>query len=302
MKLGLVGQGKMGAGIARRLAASGHDVVAFDSSTGARAAIESPRIGTRSDLALLCGELPPPRVIWLMVPAGSAVEDTIARLSPTLVPGDILIDGGNSNYRDTRRRGESLRNEGIHFVDVGTSGGVHGEADGYCLMIGGDRRIVESLEWLWTAMAPAPDRGWGRTGPSGAGHYAKMVHNGIEYGMMQALAEGLALLERHPDFEFDLARMTRIWNEGSVIRSWLVELAGDALDRNPDLDGIAAEVADSGEGRWAVAEAIDLDVAAPVLTDALLTRIGSRETNAFSNRVLSALRREFGGHAAGGGK
>lgn len=288
--------GKMGAGIARRLAVSGHDVVGFDPSADARARVA---IRTESDLATLSAHLPSPRVIWLMVPAGSAVEDTIARLSTALEPGDILIDGGNSNYRDSRRRGESLRDEGIHFLDVGTSGGIHGEADGYCLMIGGDGAVVESLGWLWNALAP--DRGWGHTGSSGAGHYAKMVHNAIEYGMMQALAEGLALLERHPDFEFDLARMTEIWNEGSVIRSWLVELAGGALRSDPGLDGITAEVADSGEGRWAVAEAIELGVAAPVITDALLARLGSRDTNAFSNRVLSALRREFGGHAAGRG-
>lgn len=298
MKLGLAGLGKMGAGIARRLAAAGHDVVGFDPSADARARVA---IRTEPDLATFPGHLLPPRVIWLMVPAGSAVEDAIARLSPALEPGDTLIDGGNSNYRDSRRRAESLRNRGVHFLDVGTSGGIRGEADGYCLMIGGDRAVVESLGWLWTALAPAPDRGWGHAGPSGAGHYAKMVHNGIEYGMMQALAEGLALLERHPDFEFDLARMTEIWNEGSVIRSWLLELAGDVLRANPGLDRITAEVADSGEGRWAVAEAIELDVAAPVLTDAVLARLASRDKNAFSNRVLSALRREFGGHAAGRG-
>jgi 6-phosphogluconate dehydrogenase len=298
MRLGVIGLGKMGAGIARRAASGGHEAIGFDFAPGARTLLTGVRVSTVEELAAIPRRLDPPRAVWMMVPAGQPVEDTISALTPLLDPGDILIDGGNSNYKDSRQRAEEVKRRDLVYLDVGTSGGIRGESDGYCLMIGGESGAVDSLDWLWTALAPAPDRGWGHLGPSGSGHYAKMVHNGIEYGMMQALAEGLALLERHPDFDFDLERLTRVWNEGSVIRSWLVELAGVALRKDPSLETVTAEVADSGEGRWAVAEAIDLNIAAPVLTDALLARLQSRDAGAFSNRVLSALRREFGGHSA----
>jgi 6-phosphogluconate dehydrogenase len=243
--------------------------------------------------------LEPPAIVWLMVPAGPAVDETIGSLVDSLSAPATLIDGGNSNYRDTIGRQQRLESLGIGFVDVGTSGGIRGETEGYCLTVGGDPETVEPLEPLFEALAPDRNRGWGHVGPPGAGHFVKMIHNGIEYGMMQALAEGFAVLERKDDFRLDLAKIASIWNEGSVIRSWLLGLAGSVLSRNPTLDGIRASVDDSGEGRWALAEAIDLDVAAPVIMHALVARIQSRHSGAFASKILSALRHEFGGHAAG---
>jgi 6-phosphogluconate dehydrogenase len=298
MDLGLVGLGKMGAGIARRLALAGHRVVGFDADASARGRFGDAGFDSVASAGQLVAALGSAPAVWLMVPAGPAVDETIAGLTESGTAPATLIDGGNSNYRDTLRRHQELEALGIGFVDVGTSGGIRGEKTGYCLTIGGDPEIVEALVPLFEALAPSPDRGWVHVGPPGAGHFVKMVHNGIEYGMMQALAEGFAILERRDDFRLDLAGIARVWNEGSVIRSWLLELAGSVFARNPSLEGVRSEVGDSGEGRWAVAEAIELDVAAPVITDALLARIQSRSPDGFGSRLLSALRHEFGGHDA----
>jgi 6-phosphogluconate dehydrogenase len=231
-----------------------------------------------------------------MVPAGTPVDETIAALQPRLAPGDLLVDGGNSHYRDSQRRAQALAQAGIHYVDVGTSGGVWGLEEGYCLMAGGETQAVDRLAPLLAALAPAPDRGWAHVGPSGAGHYAKMIHNGIEYGLMQAYAEGFAILDRRRDLVPDLAGLAQLWRHGSVVRSWLLDLTAEALEDNPQLEGIAPWVPDSGEGRWTVAEAIELDVPAPVITQSLLERLRSREDNAFADRALAAMRGAFGGH------
>ncbi len=296
MQLGIVGLGRMGAGIAGRLSVKGHQVVGFDSDPEVRARLGDTGIETASSVTQLIESLNEPRAIWLMVPAGSTVDATIAEISARLGKDGILIDGGNSNYKDSMRRSQALARIGVRFLDVGTSGGIWGEADGYCLMIGGDGSAVERLGPIFSALAPRPDAGWGRVGAAGAGHFVKMIHNGIEYGMMAAYAEGFALLEKKSDFELDLAEVATLWNSGSVVRSWLLELVGKALTEHPSLENIGSRVEDSGEGRWTVAEAIDLDVPAPIITLALLSRLQSRDQDAFSNRLLAALRHEFGGH------
>jgi 6-phosphogluconate dehydrogenase len=232
-----------------------------------------------------------------MVPAGQATEGTVQALRPLLAPGDTIVDGGNSNYRDSVRRAAELDAAGIAFVDCGTSGGIWGRTEGYSLMIGGAGAAVGRLRPLFETLAPAPDAGWGHVGPPGAGHFVKMVHNGIEYGLMQAYAEGFEILHRKSQFGLDLAAIGRIWERGSVVRSWLLELTTKALAANPGMDGIAPWVSDSGEGRWTVAEAIDLDVPAPVITHALIARLRSRSEEAFADRLLAAMRAEFGGHA-----
>jgi 6-phosphogluconate dehydrogenase len=231
-----------------------------------------------------------------MIPAGAAVDETIAALRPLLGPDDVIIDGGNSNYKDTQRRAEMLKVDQIHYVDAGTSGGVWGLENGYSIMVGGEEEVVARLRPIFEALAPAPDKGWGRVGPSGAGHFTKMVHNGIEYGMMQAYGEGFALMRHKTEFNLDLHQVAEIWRDGSVVQSWLLDLVAAALAENPNLNGIAPYVPDSGEGRWTVAEAIDLNVAAPVITLALLQRLQSRDQESFSNKLLSALRNQFGGH------
>jgi 6-phosphogluconate dehydrogenase len=233
----------------------------------------------------------------MMVPAGAPVDATIAALLPLLARDDVLIDGGNSNYRDSMRRGRALAQEGLALIDVGTSGGVWGLAEGYSLMIGGDADPVRRLGPVFETLAPAPDRGWGRVGPSGAGHFVKMLHNGIEYGLMQAYAEGFAIMEAKREFGLDLRAVSEIWQHGSVVRSWLLDLVASALAKNPALDGVRPWVADSGEGRWAVAEAVDLNVPAPVITLALQARLRSRVEESFADRLLAVLREEFGGHA-----
>jgi 6-phosphogluconate dehydrogenase len=298
MQLGMVGLGKMGSGIARRLHNAGHTVVGFDTNAELAADLTAQGISTKGSLSGMVGSLTAPQVIWLMVPAGSAVDDCIGELSPLLGSGAILIDGGNSNYKDTMCRHSSVTAAGLAYLDVGTSGGVWGADKGYCLMVGGEAEVVDRVRPILETLAPAPDQGWGHVGGPGSGHYVKMIHNGIEYGMMQAYAEGFALLKGRSDFDLDLGEIADIWNSGSVVRSWLLELASNALRGNPELDDLTAEVADSGEGRWTVAEAIELNIAAPVITQALIARLQSRDTSAFSNRLLSALRREFGGHAA----
>jgi 6-phosphogluconate dehydrogenase len=296
MELGMIGLGRMGASMAERLARGGHRVVGFDPNAQARTLVERRGAEVSESLAALGNRLALPRVLWLMVPSGAAIDDTIAALLPLLAPGDTLIDGGNSFYQDSQRRARLLAERNIHYLDVGTSGGVWGLENGYSMMIGGDSAAVERLQPIFAALAPAADKGWARVGPSGAGHFVKMIHNGIEYGLMQAYAEGFALMQRKREFALDLHAVADIWRHGSVIRSWLLDLASDALHDNPRLDGIAPHVADSGEGRWAVAEAIALDVPAPVITLSLLERLRSRDRNSFSDRLLAALRAQFGGH------
>ncbi|WP_028920329.1 phosphogluconate dehydrogenase (NAD(+)-dependent, decarboxylating) [Pseudoxanthomonas suwonensis] len=297
MDIGMIGLGRMGANMAARLQRGGHRVVGFDPGAGARErAAQAHGLETVESLQALVAALPAPRALWLMVPAGEPVDATLATLLPLLQGGDMVVDGGNSNYRDSQRRAAQCRAQGIDFLDCGTSGGVWGLQEGYSLMVGGDAAACERLRPLFETLAPAPDRGWGRVGPEGAGHFAKMVHNGIEYGMMQAYAEGFAIMQRKEELALDLPHVAEIWRHGSVVRSWLLDLAADALRDNPSLEGIAAWVPDSGEGRWTVAEAVELDVPAPVITLSLLERLRSRDRESFSDRLLAALRDRFGGH------
>ena len=297
MRLGMVGLGRMGANMALRLQRGGHEVTGFDPAPEARARTGSEGVATAASLEALVAALDAPRALWIMVPAGDPVDATIAALRPLLAAGDALVDGGNSFYRDSQRRAQALADAGIAYLDVGTSGGVWGLAEGYSLMVGGDAGAAARLAPLFATLAPSPDRGWGHVGPSGAGHYAKMVHNGIEYGMMQAYAEGFAILQRKHELTPDIAQLAEIWRHGSVVRSWLLDLTAEALAHNPALDGIAPYVPDSGEGRWTVAEAIELDVAAPVITQSLIERLRSRDGDAFADKLLSAMRNAFGGHA-----
>jgi len=297
MKLAMVGLGKMGANMTERLLKGGHEVVAYDLRGEAVArAVENGAIGAGSAQEV-ADRLDSPRVVWVMVPSGRATGATIDALVPHLTAGDVIIEGGNSNYKDTVRRAETLAERGLHLVDVGTSGGVWGLAEGYSLMVGGDPAAAESVRPIFETLAPAPDRGWGYVGPSGSGHYVKMVHNGIEYGMMQAFAEGFSILKHKTEFELDLHQVAEIWRHGSVVRSWLLDLAARALEEDQDLEEIAPWVSDSGEGRWTVAEAIEQDVPAPVITLALLARLRSRDEESYADRMLAALRNQFGGHA-----
>ena len=293
MEIGMVGLGRMGANMAQRLMKGGHEVVAFDPDSKARNAFAGKSV---ESLAALVGALAAPRVVWLMVPAGDATESTKNNLAPSLAAGDIVVDGGNANYKDTQRRAKELAARGIHYVDCGTSGGVWGLENGYSLMIGGDEAAVAKLRPVFETLAPAKDRGWGRVGPSGAGHFTKMIHNGIEYGLMQAYAEGFSIIEHKKDLGLDLHEVAEIWRHGSVVRSWLLDLTSAALEKNPSMEGIAPYVSDSGEGRWTVQEAIDLDVPAPVITLSLLARLRSRDDGSFADRLLAAMRQQFGGH------
>ena len=297
MQLGLIGLGKMGGFMAERLRLGGHQVVGFDFNAEAVAKLTaSGNVGV-SSLEELVKKLEGRKAIWIMVPQGAPVDETIANLTPLLNPGDILIDGGNSYYKDTMRRYKEVTAKGMHFVDVGTSGGVWGLKEGYSMMVGGDKDPVEYLRPIFEVLAPAADKGWGHVGPGGSGHFVKMVHNGIEYGIMQAYAEGFTVLEKKDDFKLNLPQVAEIWRYGSVIRSWLLDLTADALAGNPTLDGLQAYVVDSGEGRWTVFEAIDLNVSAPVITESVIRRIRSREENNFTDRMLAIMRKEFGGHA-----
>ncbi|MGX5728906.1 phosphogluconate dehydrogenase (NAD(+)-dependent, decarboxylating) [Pseudoxanthomonas beigongshangi] len=295
MELAMIGLGRMGANMAERLTRGGHRVHGYDPGEPARKQAAERGIAIADSLQAAVAALPSPRIVWVMVPAG-VVDETLDVLLPLLSAGDTVIDGGNSNYKETMRRGARLAEAGVHYVDSGTSGGVWGLAEGYSLMIGGDAGAVEALRPVFETLAPAADRGWGHVGPSGAGHFTKMIHNGIEYGMMQAFAEGFAILERKEAFNIDLQQVAEIWRHGSVVRSWLLDLTSDALKKNPTLAGIAPYVEDSGEGRWTVAEAIDLDVSAPVITMSLLERLRSREDDSFADKLLAAMRNEFGGH------
>jgi 6-phosphogluconate dehydrogenase len=297
MQLGLIGLGKMGGNMAERIRLGGHQVVGFDFSAEAVAKLTaSGNVGV-STLEDLAGKLVGRKAIWIMVPQGAPVDQTIAKLEPLLNPGDILIDGGNSNYKDSMRHHKEVTAKGFQFVDVGTSGGVWGLKEGYSMMIGGDEEPVEYLRPIFEALAPAPDLGWGHVGPAGSGHFVKMIHNGIEYGMMQAFAEGFTIMEQKKELNLSLPQISQIWRYGSVVRSWLLDLTADALSKNPTLEGLEAFVEDSGEGRWTVFEAIDLNVSAPVITESLMRRIRSREENNFADRMLAVMRNEFGGHA-----
>jgi len=297
MQLGLIGLGKMGGNMAERLHRAGHQVIGFDFSAEAvKRLSDAGGVGV-SSLDDMARKFTGRKAIWIMVPQGKPVDDTIAKLEPMLAPGDILIDGGNSNYKDSIRRHGEITAKGFQFVDVGTSGGIWGLKEGYSMMVGGDSEPVDYLRPIFETLAPAPDKGWGHTGPAGAGHFVKMVHNGIEYGMMQAYAEGFTIMAKKEELHLDLAQISQIWRYGSVVRSWLLDLTADALSTNPHLDGLEAYVADSGEGRWTVFEAIDLNVSAPVITESLIRRIRSREENNFTDRMLSIMRNAFGGHA-----
>ncbi len=297
MELLMVGLGKMGMNMAQRLKRGGHRVIGYARTAATvQQAIEQGLEGAFS-LEEGVQRLPSPRIVWCMVPAGQATEEAIQQLIPLLQPGDILVDGGNSNYKDTIRRAMQLQAHGLRFVDCGTSGGIWGLSEGYSLMIGGDAETVEYLRPLFETLAPAADRGWGHVGPHGAGHFVKMVHNGIEYGMMQAMAEGFSILKAKQEFNLDLHQIAEIWRYGSVVRSWLLDLAARALSEDAHLSTIRPWVADSGEGRWTVFEAIDLDVPAPVITLALQMRFVSRDEENFAARLLAALRNQFGGHA-----
>jgi 6-phosphogluconate dehydrogenase len=293
MQLGMIGLGRMGAGLTQRLLQGGHQVAVFDRSPAAIKAVATDGATPSSSLEDLGQKLKGPRVFWLMIPAGAPVDDTIQRLQGVVAPGDVIIDGGNSNYKDSIRRADDLRSKQIEFLDVGVSGGIWGLKVGFCLMIGGNVAVYKQVEPIFKTLAPAD--GYAYVGPSGAGHYAKMVHNGIEYSLLQGYAEGFEILKAAP-YEFDLVQLSTLWNHGSVIRSWLLELAQSAFERDPQLSKIRGWVEDSGEGRWTLEEAIDHAVPAPALAMSLFMRFRSRQDDSFSAKVLAALRNEFGGH------
>jgi 6-phosphogluconate dehydrogenase len=297
MQLGMIGLGKMGLNMTKRLIDGGHTLVVTDLNPDATAAAVTDGAQGVADAAGLVAALDAPRAVWVMVPAGAATEATVEALAALLSPGDTIIDGGNSNYKDTLRRAESLAARGLHFVDVGTSGGIWGLTEGYSLMVGGDTEAVERLRPIFETLAPSATTGWGHVGKSGTGHFTKMIHNGIEYGMMQAFAEGFEILHARRDFDLDLHQIAEIWRTGSVVRSWLLDLTANALADDQHLSSIAGYVPDSGEGRWTVAEAIDLDVPAPIITLSLMQRFASRQDESYAAKLLAALRNQFGGHA-----
>ena len=297
MELAMIGLGKMGANMTERLVKGGHRVVGYDLNPESVVQVVAKGAEGADSLQDLAGRLSDPQVVWIMVPAGGPVDQTIEALLPFLRPGAVIIDGGNSYYRDTLRRAEQCASSGVSVIDCGTSGGIWGLNEGYSMMVGGDQEVVENLRPIFETLAPAAHQGWGRVGPAGSGHFVKMVHNGIEYGLMQAYAEGLAIMEAKENFGLDLHQIAEIWRYGSVVRSWLLDLTAEALSENPAMEGIAPFVPDSGEGRWTVFEAIDLNVAAPIITNSLFRRISSRDEEEYADRVLSAMRQKFGGHA-----
>jgi 6-phosphogluconate dehydrogenase len=298
MQIGIVGLGRMGANMARRLARGGARVVAFDRDRAVRESLKGEkRVDCVEGLAALAAQLGGERVILTMLPAGAPTEDTLAELLPLLSAGDTLVDGGNAYYKDTMARALELSQRGLRYVDAGVSGGVHGLANGYCLMLGGTPKSIEVFEPYARILAPAAETGWLHCGPSGAGHFAKMVHNGVEYGMMQALAEGFALLAAREDLEFDLGRLAETWRHGSVVRSWLLDLCAEILQQDEALEDVAPSVADSGEGRWTVQESVALGVPAPVITMALMARFSSQGKSDYARKLLAMMRAKFGGHA-----
>jgi 6-phosphogluconate dehydrogenase len=298
MDIGIIGLGRMGANMARRLARGGVRVLAYDRERAARDALAGEAdVVCVEGLAALCAQLEGERVLLTMLPAGAATEDMLRELLPLLSSGDTLVDGGNAFYKDSMRRAMELSQSGLRYIDAGVSGGVHGLANGYCLMLGGTPKSIELFEPYARILAPGPERGWLHCGPAGAGHYAKMIHNGIEYGMMQALAEGFALLEARQDLGFDAGRLAETWRHGSVIRSWLLDLCAEVLQRDDALEGVAPVVADSGEGRWTALESIELGVPAPVITLALMGRFSSQGRADYARKLLAMMRAGFGGHA-----
>ncbi|MBC7814245.1 MAG: decarboxylating 6-phosphogluconate dehydrogenase [Burkholderiales bacterium] len=297
MQIAMVGLGRMGLNMAKRMVRGGHEVIAFNRSPAPIAeAVEDGAIGAAS-LEDVVSKLSAPRHVWLMLPAGDITEKHIEQLIGLLSPGDTIIDGGNSNYKDTVRRAEMLKPHNLNYVDVGTSGGIWGITEGYSMMVGGEEAAVEELRPVLSTLAPGANEGWGRMGPSGSGHFVKMVHNGIEYGMMQAYAEGFEIMRAKKEFDLDLHQIAEVWRTGSVVRSWLLDLTANALAEDQSLSDLRGWVADSGEGRWTVAEAIDLDVPAPVITLSLMMRFVSRQDESYGAKLLAAMRNQFGGHA-----
>ena len=297
MDIGMVGMGRMGGNMAERLKLGGHRVVAYDRDPDARSASTTRGLDAADTLEHLAEKLPTPRVVWVMVPSGNPTEGTIAALAEVLEPGDVIVDGGNSNYKDSMRRGAELQHKGIGMVDAGVSGGIWGLAEGYCLMVGGDEDAVAKVLPAFQTLAPTPETGYAHVGPLGAGHFVKMVHNGIEYGLMQAYAEGFELMRAKSLFDLDMAQIAEIWRHGSVVRSWLLDLTASALQEDSDLAEIQPWVEDSGEGRWTVEESVELAVPLPVISMALQARFRSRQEDAFGFKLLAAMRNQFGGHA-----
>ena len=297
MELGMIGLGRMGGNMAQRLVAGGHRVVTFDRNAAVVTASRDFGAVATSSLEEVVSKLTAPKAIWMMLPPGQPTENTLGELAKLLSPGDAILDGGNANYKDSMRRGEKLAAQGIDFIDVGTSGGIWGLAEGYSLMVGGNEATVKRLEPIFHTLAPAPDQGYSRVGPSGAGHFTKMVHNGVEYGLMQAYAEGFEMLAAKEEFALDLPAIADTWRYGSVVRSWLLDLASDALKEDPKLESLDSYVDDSGEGRWTVEESVELAVPIPVITLSLQARFRSRQKQPFGGRLLAALRNQFGGHS-----
>ena len=297
MDLGMIGLGRMGGNMAQRLLAGGHRVVAYDPNAEAVAASRSQGALGAGSLEELVASLEPPRAVWIMVPAGPPTDSTIDSLIPLVGPGDVLLDGGNANYKDSMARAGRLSQHDIEFLDVGTSGGIWGLTEGYSLMIGGKEEIFRRLEPIFQSLAPSPTTGYSRVGPVGAGHFVKMVHNGVEYALMQAYAEGFELMQAKEEFGLDLGQIAETWRYGSVVRSWLLDLAAQALREDPELESLQAYVEDSGEGRWTVQESVDLAVPTPVITLSLQQRFRSRQDQPLGGRLLAALRNQFGGHS-----
>jgi len=298
MQIGMVGLGRMGANMARRMARNGAQVAAFDLSPVARGALaQENRVTAHADLKALVAALPAPRVVWVMLPSGEITEHALQSLATLLAKGDVLVDGGNANYKDSQRRAAWIVGHGPEFVDAGVSGGVWGLENGYALMLGGTKEAVAKVEPFARMLAPAPDRGWIHCGPAGSGHYVKMIHNGIEYGMMQAYAEGLSMMKAKAEFGLDLAAITEMWRHGSVVRSWLLDLTADFLKKGQSLESIDPVVADSGEGRWTAIEAVELGVPAPVMSLALMARFASQGQDDYASKLLAMMRAGFGGHA-----
>lgn len=293
----MIGLGRMGLNMATRLVKDGHIVVGYARREETVNRAKEKGIEGAYSLKELVQKLSVPRIIWLMIPAGDPIDKTIQDISPELEEGDVIVDGGNSNYKDSIRRAALLKENKIHYVDVGTSGGIWGLTEGYSMMVGGEKDVVERLNPIFETLAPSKDKGWGHVGTNGAGHFVKMVHNGIEYGLMQAYAEGFALLKKKSEFNLNLHQIAEIWRFGSVVRSWLLDLTSQALEEDSELKNIAPYVEDSGEGRWTIFEAIDLDIAAPIITLSLLRRLRSRDNESFADRILAVMRQKFGGHA-----
>ena len=296
MQLGIIGLGRMGGNMAQRLLGAGHKVIVYDRDQNTIHTAVEHGANISTGPADMVSQLSTPRAVWIMLPSGKVTEDGVDELLGLLSPGDTLIDGGNSNYKDSIRRSQKAVGFGVDFLDAGTSGGIWGLQEGYALMVGGDKTAYERLQPIFQSLAPSADRGVGRVGPSGAGHFTKMIHNGIEYGMMQAYAEGFEILAAKSELAEDLEQIAKIWQHGSVVRSWLLDLTVAALEEDGDLSALTSYVDDSGEGRWTVMESVDLGVPAPVITASLQTRFRSRQTNPFGGRMLAALRKQFGGH------